>query len=215
MATQLIILLLIAAALLFFLIVVRPRKSVFKEVKIGNQIWMAENLNLTSFRNGDSIAHAKTDKEWDKAGEDMQPAWCYYNNDPANGKRYGKLYNWHAVNDPRGLAPEGWIVPNLDNWRELTDFLGGKDIAGIKLKSTFGWDENRNGTNESGFSGLPGGTRSAEGWFYQIGSFGNWWSSKDSGPYGAWIRFLHYQDTKFDSYYNNKDYGLSIRCLRG
>ena len=104
----------------------------FEEVTIGNQIWMTKNLNVDKFRNGDPILEAKTDEEWQKAGEKKQPAWCYYDNDPKNGEQYGKLYNWYAVNDPRGLAPEGYHVPTDAEWTQLSDYLGGEDVAGKK-----------------------------------------------------------------------------------
>ena len=109
------------------------------EVTIGKQVWMSENLNVDKFRNGDPIPEAKTDEEWEKAGENGEPAWCYYNNNPDNGDRYGKLYNWFAVNDPRGLAPEGWKIPSDEDWTRLTDFLGGESVAGQKMKSTEFW----------------------------------------------------------------------------
>ncbi|MFM7765029.1 MAG: FISUMP domain-containing protein, partial [Sphingomonadales bacterium] len=81
------------------------------EVTIGKQVWMTKNLDVDKFRDGSSIPEAKTDEEWKKAGKNKQPAWCYYNNDPANGAKYGKLYNWYAVNDSRGLAPVGYHIP--------------------------------------------------------------------------------------------------------
>jgi uncharacterized protein (TIGR02145 family) len=110
----------------------------FKSVKIGTQIWMAENLNVLTFRNGDSIPEAKTNEEWVKAGNESKPAWCYYANDAKNGAKYGKLYNWYAVIDPRGLAPSGWHIPNDDEWTTLENFMG--DEAGKKMKSTNGWN---------------------------------------------------------------------------
>src|SRR5210317_1010044 len=94
-----------------------------KEISIGNQVWMLDNLNVDKFRNGDSIPQAKTDEEWENAGINGQPAWCYYDNNPDNGKRYGKLYNWHAVNDSRGLAPKGWHIPSAQEWIVLLDNL--------------------------------------------------------------------------------------------
>jgi uncharacterized protein (TIGR02145 family) len=112
----------------------------FNQVKIGRHVWMAENLNVDKFRNGDPIPQAKTLEEWDSAREKKQPAWCYYNNEPANGMKYGKLYNWYAVNDERGLAPEGWHIPSDAEWTILTNFLGGEKVAGKKLKSTTGWE---------------------------------------------------------------------------
>lgn len=117
----------------------------FKSVKIGTQIWMTENLNVSTFRNGDAIPEAKTNEEWEQAGQNKQPAWCYYNNDPKNGAKYGKLYNWFAVNDSRGLAPEGWHIPTDYEWTVLTDYLGGGEFAGGKLKSKIGWDDYKTG----------------------------------------------------------------------
>jgi len=188
------------------------------EVTIGKQVWMSENLNVDKFRNGDPIPEAKTDEEWKKAGENKQPAWCYYNNNPDNGDRYGKLYNWFAVNDPRGLAPEGWKIPSDEDWTRLTDFLGGESVAGKKMKSTEFWAENDgesgNGTNESGFSGLPGGFRNYNGSFYFIGKNGFWWSSTEYNSFNAWYRYLYYFDGDVTRSYNFKVEGLSVRCLR-
>lgn len=106
------------------------------EVTIGNQVWMTKNLDVSTFSNEDPIPQAKTNEEWEKAGQNGEPAWCYYDNNPDNGDRYGKLYNWYAVNDPRGLAPKGWKIPSVDDWSRLTDFLGGESVAGKKMKST-------------------------------------------------------------------------------
>jgi uncharacterized protein (TIGR02145 family) len=126
-----------------------------QQIKIGTQTWTTTNLDVSTFRNGDEITEAKTDAEWNKPN----PAWCYYDNDPANGKIYGKLYNWYAVIDKRGLAPAGWHIPNDAEWWTLTDYLGGEAKAGTKMKSQSGWKNNGNGTNASGFAGLPGGCR--------------------------------------------------------
>ena len=189
-----------------------------KEVTIGKQVWMTQNLNVDKFRNGDPIPEAKTDEEWSKAGENGEPAWCYYNNNPDNGDRYGKLYNWYAVNDPRGLAPEGWKIPSDEEWSRLADFLGGESVAGTKMKSTDFWADyggkSGNGTNESGFSGLPGGLRVSLGAFVDIGEYGLWWSSTEDDASSAWDRDLLYNDgSVFRSSYNKKD-GFSVRCLR-
>jgi uncharacterized protein (TIGR02145 family) len=120
--------------------VVATPSGPYKTVTIGTQVWMKENLNVSSFRNGDPIPEAKTAKEWQAAGEAKQPVWCYYDNDPKNGVKYGKLYNWYAVNDSRGLAPSGYHVPTDLEWTVLADFLGGESVAGGKLKSANGWD---------------------------------------------------------------------------
>jgi len=169
---------------------------------------------VATFRNGDPIPEAKTDEEWQKAGENKQPTWCYYGNDPKNGEQYGKLYNWYAVNDPRGLAPEGYHVPTDAEWTQLSDYLGGEDVAGKKMKSTSGWDENGNGSNESGFNGLPGGYRYDNGPFYDFGKFGYWWSSTENDTSYAWDRYLNYNYGDVVRGNTNKQKGLSVRCLR-
>jgi uncharacterized protein (TIGR02145 family) len=191
------------------------QSGTIQSVTIGNQVWMTKNLNVSSFRNGDPIPHAKTNAEWERAGEKGQPAWCYYDNDPANGEKYGKLYNWYAVNDPRGLAPKGWHIPSDEEWTVLTDYLGGEEEAGVKMKSKQGWAKGGNGTNSSGFSGLPGGLRLINGLFYNIGSRSSWWSFTEYDAGSAWNRGLSYYDGDVFSYYvDNKGNGMSVRCRR-
>jgi uncharacterized protein (TIGR02145 family) len=189
-----------------------------KEVTIGKQVWMTQNLNVDKFRNGDPIPEAKTDEEWSKAGENGEPAWCYYNNNPDNGDRYGKLYNWYAVNDPRGLAPEGWKIPSDEEWSRLADFLGGESVAGTKMKSTDFWADyggkSGNGTNESGFSGLPGGNRYNDGTFDNFGELGYWWSYTEINSTNAWYRYLYYNNGYVYRTNVNKENGFSVRCLR-
>ena len=184
-------------------------------VKIGNQEWASENLNVSTFRNGDAIPEAQTREAWVKAGEEGKPAWCYYDNDPENGNKYGRLYNWYAVTDPRGLAPSGWHIPSDEEWTTLADNLGGDDdAAGKKMKSKAGWHDNGNGSNTSGFSGLPGGYRNYDGTFYVIGFNGNWWSSTEYNTYYAWYRYLHYSNGIVYRFNNYKSNGFSVRCLR-
>ena len=185
-----------------------------KEVTIGTQVWTTKNLDVKTFRNGEAIPQAKSDEEWKKAGENNQAAWCYYNNDEANGTKYGILYNWYAVNDPRGLAPAGYHIPSDAEWSTLSDFLGGKYIASNKMKSTSGWDNNGNGTNSNGFSGLPGGTRDYHGPFANIGGGGYWWSSTEDDAYSAWLRALGYGIGFVGRSFDYKANGFSVRCLR-
>jgi uncharacterized protein (TIGR02145 family) len=109
--------------------------SSFDSVVIGEQEWMTRNLNVSKFRNGDIIPEIQDPEEWAKAGTEKKPAWCYYYNEPKNGKIYGKLYNWHAVNDPRGFTPIGWRVPDVEDVEVLIEFIGGWDYAGHKLKA--------------------------------------------------------------------------------
>jgi uncharacterized protein (TIGR02145 family) len=188
----------------------------YESVKIGDQVWMKRNLDVSHFRNGDPIPEAKTNEEWEKAGKEGKPAWCYYANDPEKGKIYGKLYNWFAVNDPRGLAPKGWHVPSDQEWRELVDFLGGKEVAGGKMKTTgtTHWDiPNEGATNLIGFSGLPGGGRYYDGNFSYLGYYGGWWSSTEHSSTNAWHRNL-YSSYAVARSYDFKELGFSVRCVR-
>jgi uncharacterized protein (TIGR02145 family) len=184
------------------------------EVSIGTQVWMKENLNVDHFRNGDPIPQANTAEEWAKAGENKQPACCYYENNAENGKTYGLLYNWYAVNDARGLAPAGYHIPTHAEWTTLTTYLGGEALAGTKMKSTSGWNENGNGTNSSGFNGLPGGFRSFNCTFNVIGEAGFWWSSTEDATLNAWSRTLYSDDGSVFSSLTNKGDGFYVRCLR-
>jgi len=149
-------------------------KPQYESVRIGNQEWMTRNLDVDRFRNGDLIPHIKSDEEWKKAGENGQPAWCYYDNDPENGKKYGKLYNWFTVNDPRGLAPEGWHITSQKDWTILVEFLGGYEIAGHKMKSVNDWEEEGydiiigHRYISSGLNILPGGCHFYN-WSFELG----------------------------------------------
>jgi uncharacterized protein (TIGR02145 family) len=240
-------------SLLAFLITVNAGYA--QTVTIGEQIWHAKNLNVSTFRNGDPIPEAKTDEEWTRAGENKQPAWCYYDNDPANGTKYGKLYNWYAVNDPRGLAPAGYHIPTDLEWDALTAHLGGAKGGGKKMKSTSGWKSystggykncsncvswskeyrekmsclickdtrsvsaptvtnSGNGSNSSGFSGLPSGKRGPYGYFENIGGGGYWWAATESNESIAWGRFLNYHYVDVTKSYHLKATGLTVRCIK-
>jgi len=181
-------------------------------VKIGTQYWAIANLNVNTFRNGDSIPEIRTNDEWVEAGQSGKPAWCYYNNDPKNGVKYGKLYNWYAVNDPRGLAPAGWTLAGDADWTELTHYLGGQ-AAGNKIKSTSAWLDGNNGTNETGFIGLPGGYRVENGTFKNLGSIGTWWSSTESKALTA-VDFYLALNGNLGRSSSPRQRGESVRCLR-
>jgi uncharacterized protein (TIGR02145 family) len=192
------------------------KSTYFKEVTIGNQVWMSENLDVEKFRNGDPIPEAKTDEQWRRAGEVKQPAWCYYDNNPVNGRKYGRLYNWYAVNDPRGLAPAEYHIPNANEWSILENYLG--ENAGAKLRAMSGWNSNKrygkNSTNSSGFTGLPGGERNNILKFFDAGNSGYWWSSTEGSDTNALMRYLNYSDNYFNRYFVEKSFGLSIRCIK-
>jgi uncharacterized protein (TIGR02145 family) len=139
---------------LLLLVLLFSSLQIFAQINeklIGDRIWMTSNLNISKFQNGDPIYEAKTKAQWNKASEDKKPAWCYYQNNAQNGVIYGKLYNWYAVNDPRGLAPKGWHIPTKSEWNGLISFLQ-KDFRDVNeaLKTKTGWKQYESGGNEVG-----------------------------------------------------------------
>jgi uncharacterized protein (TIGR02145 family) len=198
--------------------------NTYPTVKICNQTWMAKNLDVARYRNGDIIPQVRNRSEWANL---TTGAWCWYNNDSANGAIYGRLYNWYAVNDPRGLAPQGWHVPSDAEWNVLIKCL---DVdadticlncwqntnAGGALKSTTGWNTpNIGATNNSGFSALPGGFRDSNGDYYYLNSCGLWWLSSWGNLSGAWMRNLcNDVEGLFRGDYHFKSIGFSIRCVK-
>jgi uncharacterized protein (TIGR02145 family) len=186
---------------------------VYKTVKIGNQIWMAENLRTTKYRNGNPIPNVTDANDWSQL---TTGAYCDYENQPDNS--YGKLYNAFAVNDPRSIAPKGWHVPTGEEWKILLDYLGGENIAGGKLKETgtTHWESpNTGATNESGFSALPCGLRYGDGGqFLSRNSECLFWTTTSSS--GNVPRSLRNDDTEcpenIDSGYQTS--GCSVRCVK-
>jgi len=187
--------------------------NTFQDIKIGTQQWASANLNVSNFVNGDTIPEAKTDEEWEKAGIDKKPAWCYYDNNPENGVKYGKLFNWYAVNDPRGLSPDGYHIPTDEEWTTLINYLGGEENAGVKMKSRSGWKGDGNGSNSSGFTALPGGSRYNYGQFRLIEDISFWWSSTELDPTVSWFRCMYYSNNDIIKHYAFKSHGLSVRCI--
>jgi len=183
-------------------------------VQIGTQIWMTKNLDVSTYRNGDPIQYARTLEQWVDAASKGEGAWCYYDHDPKNGAIYGKLYNWYAVNDSRGLSPAGYHLPTDLEWSLLSENLGGEEIAGFKMKSTSGWANGGNGDNSSGFNGLPGGFCNSNGNFGNITGYGYFWSSSENDTESAWGRELSRYSTRVNKDYYYEDLGLSVRCLR-
>jgi uncharacterized protein (TIGR02145 family) len=200
------------------------KTGTFPSVAIGTQIWSTTNLDVTTYRDGTPIPQVTDPTQWQNL---TTGAWCYYNNDPANGIIYGKLYNWYAVagihdNDPstpnKILAPTGWHVPSDTEWSTLTTFLGGNTVAGGKMKSigTSLWQSpNTAATNSSGFTGFPGGYRSNDGIFNDFMINGNWWSSSEGNiPNISWTRYLHYNDSFAGFVTFNKIGGFSVRLVK-
>jgi uncharacterized protein (TIGR02145 family) len=187
--------------------------AIIPAIVIGTQQWMTQNLDVTTYRNGDIIPQVTDATAWAAL---TTGAWCYNTNDPANGAIYGKLYNWYAVNDPRGLAPAGWHIPSDAEWTTLRTYFG-ETVAGGKLKATgttIWYSPNSGATNESGFTGLPGGLRTEGGIFSLVGPYGFWWSATQFNSSIAWYRFLYYDNSLLPRVTHNKNYGLSVRCLR-
>ena len=197
----------------------------YTSVLIGNQCWFAENLRSENYENGDAIPANLSDSAWQNTtsgaasvyGED---AGCANNTsaidacDPAQSlNEYGRLYNWYAVDDARGLCPSGWHVPTDGEWTVMTNYLGGAMGAGGQMKATYGWFGGGNGTNSSGFSGLPGGARDLDGSFVNAGNFGSWWSSTPNESF-AWSRGLSSSANFVYRFTGNLRLGFSVRCVR-
>lgn len=187
--------------------------NVYATVLIGEQWWMAENIKTTRFADGSEIPHVTDNTEWSDLST---PGWCNYENSVVNDIVYGKLYNWFTVNDPRNVCPTGWHVPTDNELTVLIDFLGGEDIAGSKMKRITGWNApNTNATNESGFSGLPGGYRSSlSGGFSNVGAYGHWWSSTEGDTDFAWSRNLFYFNDTANRFFEDWQNGFSVRCVK-
>lgn len=208
--------------------------NVYKTIQICDQIWMAENLKVTHYRNGDEIPTSNS--EWNDSEEGK---YAVYGNDSSNIYVYGNLYNWYTVDDERGLCPEGWYVPTDDEWTILTDCLGGVDVAGDKMKEigTEHWIDDGEGigfekdfseksTNESGFTGFPGGYRDKDyesyndmGYYGLMNYWGFFWSSTEALSSSAWYRELSFNDSgilRSSSFGNEplKSNGFSVRCIR-
>jgi uncharacterized protein (TIGR02145 family) len=182
--------------------------NTYKTVQIGDQCWMAENLRTAKYRDGTAIPNVDGNSRW---GGLTTGAWAHYDNQATNETKYGKLYNWYAVDDRRNVCPAGWHVPSDAKWTALTNHLGAD--SGFKMKSTSGWSSNGNGSNTSGFNGLPGG-RLFDGTFGNVGRHGIFWSSSESGSDFAWLRNLGTGDRDLYSSTNGKSHGFSVRCLR-
>ncbi len=183
----------------------------FETIQIGNQTWMQENLDVERFRNGDLIPKVSDFEEWRKSYENGQPAWCYYDNDSILGQKHGKLYNWYAVTDPRGLSPVGFHVPNKDEWEILFNTF--KDTA-----LTNGIDFWSNGVqnDHKGFRAIPSGGRFEEAaveFFYYLNVEAWWWATTEMDQHMAFCVSYHVKyDARISDYY--KHTGMSVRCMK-
>ena len=179
-------------------------------VTIGVQHWMAANLRTTRYRDSTLIAHVMDNAGWiSSSGK-----WCNYDNNSSYDATYGKLYNWYAAANP-DICPLGWHVPTDAEWTQLSDTLE-EAIAGGKLKDTEFWNApNTDATNESGFTGRPGGARSGgDGAFYGVGDYGFWWSASEDVPINAWARELYFDGGSIGRMELSEYHGFCVRCLQ-
>ncbi len=191
--------------------------NVYKTVKIGNQVWMAENLNVTHYNDGGDIynatASATNPDSWIERTGGLR---CYYDNDQNNGKIYGQLYNWDAVKTGK-LAPQGWHIPTKAEWETLTAFLGGENNAGVKLKATTLWNSGSTdpGDNSSGFAALAAGGRGSHlGIFAGKGTVAGFWSSTKAGTF-LYSYILSLNSAMFNAFNTTSEKeGLSVRCIK-
>jgi uncharacterized protein (TIGR02145 family) len=197
--------------------------NIYKTIKIGDQVWMAENLKTTKYNDGTVIPLITDGTLWGTASTNGAAAYCWYNapNESTNLTTYGALYNWYAVdtlsNGNKNVCPTGWHVPTDGEWTTLTTYLGGEGVAGGKMKEAglAHWKSpNEGATNESGFAGRPGGFHSNRGTFSNVGYYGSWWSSSEFNTTDAWSRDLVYDDDLVLRGSFNKGSGFSVRCLR-
>ncbi len=187
--------------------------NIYRTVTIGTQVWMAENLKVTRYRNGDAIPHVSNSMDWESS---TNGAYCNYDNNANNVSIFGRLYNYYAAVDSRGIAPTGWHLPSDSDWQVLTDYLGGYQIAGGKMKdaSDVYWaSPNAGATNSSGFSAQPGGQR-FNGIYQYMGTVACFWSAtEESGINGRYI-FIQFDDAGAHGDDYPKQSGFSIRCVK-
>jgi uncharacterized protein (TIGR02145 family) len=200
----------------------------YATVQIGEQCWFAENLRNEHYANGDTIPANLALGEWwsttsGAVAVNGENEFCYNYSPDGDScdsdwslNEYGRLYNWFAVDDARGLCLTGWHVPTDDEWTVMTDFFGGSSVAGNQMKTNYGWYASGNGTNSSEFAGLPGGSRSSDG-FWTAGMGGVWWSStliEDPIENDAWCRGLNYNYPSVGRDNLDQRSGFSVRCVR-
>ena len=188
--------------------------NVYNTLRLGAQLWIAENLRTTRYNDGVPIPHVTANTQWANL---TTGAYSYYNNNPSAYRDvFGALYNWNAVNTGK-LCPEGWHVPSDEEWAKLAEFLGGEGVAGGKLKEsgTSYWKEPNTGAiNNTQFSALPGGSRIFDGSFYNISQRGIWWSSTEYSANNSYTRLLDFEyKTLFRTTFEKRG-GLSVRCIK-
>ncbi len=186
----------------------------YKTIVIGTQTWMAQNLSVTHYSNGAAIANVRDNTAWSNL---TTGAYCNYNNDVSLNSKFGKLYNFYTVVDPRNVCPTGWHVPTDSNWIILVNYLKGGDAAGAYIKEAgeLHWaDPNTGATNDSGFTALPSGYRLYDGTFRYAGYNAEYWTSDIDSMYGAVDRYLEYNSTRVGRVGVLRTHGFSVRCIK-
>ena len=193
----------------------------YETVQIGEQCWFAENLRAESYRNGEAIPDDLSDSEW--AGT-VEGAASVYGGDLVNLSTYGRLYNWFAVVHEGELCPHDWSVPSDGEWMTMEISLGMSESVlnntswrgtnqGLQMKTVYGWADDGNGTNSSGFTGLPGGARDSSGFYYLEETYGLWWSSSAEGS-SSWFRSLEFDQSGVGRASSDPHYGGYVRCIK-
>lgn len=199
--------------------------NVYQTVTIGSQIWMAENLKVTHYRNGAAIINITDNSTW---GNITYGSFCSYNNEDDSADTYGLLYNWYAVDDVQNIAPEGWHVPSEYEIQQLELYLGineedledvgwrGTDEGGtLKDTGTIYWaNPNTGATNTNGFKAIPSGYRRSDGYFMHIGYFFGFWSTDPAIANSGWCRILENDESRIERSYYSRTAGLAIRCVK-
>lgn len=199
---------------LLFIIAIQCTLISQTHVKIGKQIWMNKNLNVSTFQNGDTILYAPKQEDWERASILKIPAWTYYNSDPLIGKAFGKMYNWFAVSDSRRIAPKGWHIPNNTEWDELSNFLQSDSISAkyLKAKSGIGYEDDAN--NYSGFSGLLGGYRYDNSEYLGIMKHSYFWITDEYSTRNAICKGISIFQDELYTFEYPKENGFYIRCIK-
>lgn len=187
-------------------------------VTIGTQKWSKENLSISTFQDGTPISEISSSEQWDEYAAAGTPGWCYYDFDSGNAQTYGKLYNWYAVSSSDDICPKGYRLPTNADFATLATYLGGTSTAGKKLKNTTNWltltRRNSNGTNESNFTGNPGGyVKSSTYDFWDQGWSANFWTQTTASASEIIARRLYWSDDTFNQTNAPIDMGLSVRLL--
>tara|TARA_Y100001935_G_scaffold240126_1_gene228401 strand:- start:30 stop:773 length:744 start_codon:yes stop_codon:yes gene_type:complete len=189
--------------------------NIYKTIKIGNQTWMAENLRVTKYNNGDAIPNIVDNEKWASL---TTGAFCNYNNtsDLDTIATYGRLYNWYAVADTRGIAPEGWRVPTVADWNELIDLLGGDTIASNALKEVgiYHWEDPYESSNSSGFTAMPSGWRYLSESFTSIGFYSDYWTVTEASLTHAAFLYLYFHSSRVNKGINYKPNGYAVRLIK-